>query len=85
MGPACHVAGAGYLVDEISRRLGIGPGETTKDGVFSLEAVRCIGCCALAPVLRIDDDTFGPLKPEHVGRLLDRYAERSPSEQAHET
>jgi NADH:ubiquinone oxidoreductase subunit E/NAD-dependent dihydropyrimidine dehydrogenase PreA subunit len=85
MGTACHVAGAGYLVDEITRTLGIVPGETTEDGLFSLEIVRCIGCCALAPVLRIDDDTYGPLRPEQVGRLLDTYATRQQVEQAHET
>jgi NADH:ubiquinone oxidoreductase subunit E/NAD-dependent dihydropyrimidine dehydrogenase PreA subunit len=79
MGTACHVAGAGYLVDEIERRLGIGPGETTADGLFSLETVRCIGCCALAPVLRIDQDTYGHLKPEQVGRILDKYAEKVPA------
>jgi NADH:ubiquinone oxidoreductase subunit E/NAD-dependent dihydropyrimidine dehydrogenase PreA subunit len=77
MGTACHVAGAAYLVDEIERHLGIGPGGTTDDGVFSLEAVRCIGCCALAPVLRVDEDTYGHLKPEQVGRILDKYAEKA--------
>ncbi len=77
LGTACHVAGGGYLVDEISRRLGIGPGETTTDGLFTLQTVRCLGCCALAPVLRVDADTYGPLKPEQVARILDEYAQKA--------
>ncbi|RLI74461.1 NAD(P)H-dependent oxidoreductase subunit E, partial [Candidatus Heimdallarchaeota archaeon] len=59
MGTACHVRGAQSLLDKICRELHIQPGETTKDGLFSIESVYCLGCCALAPVMVIDDNVFG--------------------------
>ena len=55
-GTACHIRGASTLIDGIERELGIGPGETTEDGLFSFETVNCLGSCALAPVLVVDDD-----------------------------
>jgi NADH-quinone oxidoreductase subunit E len=55
MGTACHVRGAPTLLDRISRKLGVKPGKTTKDGRFTLLTVNCLGCCALGPVLAIDE------------------------------
>lgn len=54
LGTACHVRGAERVIAEVSKALGIGPGETTEDGLFTLETVRCLGACALAPVVMID-------------------------------
>jgi len=58
-GTACHVMGGKEILDYISSKLGIKEGETTKDGMFSLERVACLGCCGMAPVIVIDDDFYG--------------------------
>ncbi len=73
LGTACHVKGAGDLLDKLKRELDVEEGETTTDKEFTLEAVRCIGCCSLAPVIRIDDDTYGNLKQEKIGSILEKY------------
>jgi NADH-quinone oxidoreductase subunit E len=61
-GTACHIRGAANLIDGIYRTLGIAPGETTDDGLFSLETVNCLGSCALAPVMVIDEVYYGKLR-----------------------
>jgi len=58
-GTACHVMGSGRILEEVTRELGIQPGETTKDGMFTLERVACIGACALAPAMVVNKDTYG--------------------------
>jgi len=58
-GTACHIRGSTNLIGDIKRTLGIGPDETTADGVFSLELVNCVGACALAPVMVIDGAYYG--------------------------
>ena len=58
-GTACHVMGGKEILGYISSKLGINEGETTKDGMFSLERVACLGCCGMAPVIVIDDDFYG--------------------------
>ena len=67
------------MVDEVEarleRKLGINHGQTTEDMLFSLEVVRCIGCCALAPAMRVAGDTFGRLTPSMVPKILKSYAE----------
>ncbi|MHA1170568.1 MAG: NADH-quinone oxidoreductase subunit NuoE [Candidatus Heimdallarchaeota archaeon] len=73
MGTACHVLGAQSLLDNLSRDLGIDSGETTKDELFSLESVYCLGCCALAPVMVIDDDVYGSMTAAKVNRILRKY------------
>lgn len=73
LGTACHVGGGEFILGSIERELGIGPGETTGDLLFTLETVRCIGCCALAPVIRIDDATYGHLTQDKMGRILESY------------
>jgi NADH-quinone oxidoreductase subunit E len=60
-GTACHVQGATAITDELISFLGIKDGETTPDRVFTLESVACLGCCSLAPVMMIGDDTYGKL------------------------
>lgn len=74
-GTACHLKGAARLVDEIGKQLGIAPGETAADGLFSLETVNCLGACAMAPVLLIDDDYYGQVNPEKLKGILARYQE----------
>jgi NADH-quinone oxidoreductase subunit E len=73
VGSACHVKGAPRLVHACERHLGIKSGETTEDGKFSLEPVRCLGCCGLAAVLTIDDELHGHVTSANVERLLKRF------------
>ncbi|MEA2070105.1 MAG: NADH-quinone oxidoreductase subunit NuoE [Asgard group archaeon] len=77
MGTACHVKGAQSLVDKVSRELGIEPGETTEDDQFSLETVFCLGCCALAPVMVIDEDVYGNMTAAKVPKILRDYRKKS--------
>ena len=72
-GTTCHVRGAKMIIEELERRLGIKNGETTPDKKFTLETVRCLGCCSLAPVVSIDGDIHGRLSLEEVSNLLERY------------
>lgn len=69
-GTACHIRGASTLLEGIGRELGIGPGETTPDGQFSLETVNCLGSCALAPVMVIDDVYYGKVTLERLKEIL---------------
>jgi len=70
VGTACHVARASVLVDTIQDELGIEPGGTTADGIFTLFTVACLGCCSLAPVMMINDETHGRLTPAEVRKIL---------------
>jgi NADH:ubiquinone oxidoreductase subunit E len=72
-GTACHVRGAGRILETLQGTLGVLPGETTADGRFSLQVVRCLGTCGLAPVMMIDDTVYGRLTPETVGPILDGH------------
>ncbi len=72
-GTACHVRGAPLMLGQLERDLEIGGGETTEDLKFSLDTVRCVGCCSLAPVVRIDEDTFGNVTQRQLGRILKKY------------
>ena len=73
LGTACYVKGAQAVLDEISKQLGIAAGECTEDGIFSLEASRCIGACGLAPVMNINDDVYGKLTPDQIAGILAKY------------
>lgn len=70
VGTACHVQGGQRIVERLERELGIKLGDTTADGKFSLEAVRCLGCCALAPVVVIGDNLHGRVRQSQLERLL---------------
>ncbi len=63
-GTACHVAGAARVTEALEQELGVSDGHTTPDGEFTLDSVACMGACSQAPVMRIDDETFGNLTPE---------------------
>jgi NADH:ubiquinone oxidoreductase subunit E len=69
-GTACHVRGGARILRDVSRRLGIKPGETTGDMEFSLKTVACIGACALAPTMRIGKDTYGQMTTRKVAEVL---------------
>ena len=73
LGTACYVKGSGIIIDKIKEKLGIGVGECTPDGKFSLEATRCIGACGLAPVLTINDEVYGRLEPDDIYGILEKY------------
>jgi NADH:ubiquinone oxidoreductase subunit E len=75
MGTACHVKGAQRILDRFERELGIATGETTSDMQFTLEAVRCLGCCGLAPVVTVGDDLYGKLNPAKAAALIDKYSD----------
>ena len=72
-GTACHVRGAGGVLDAIKRTLDIEDGESTSDLKFYLETVACLGTCFLAPVMMIDDEYFGGLTPQRVETILKKY------------
>lgn len=71
-GTACFVGGGGVILEAVKSKLGIIPGQTTKDGLFSLERVACLGCCALAPVATIDDEVHGQMSPAKLSRAVDK-------------
>lgn len=73
LGTACYVKGAQDLLDKVIEELGIESGKTTPDMKFSLTATRCIGACGLAPVLSVNDNVYGRLKPEDVKGILEKY------------
>ncbi len=69
-GTACHLKGAPELVAELKRELEIGEGETTPDGLFHLQCVRCVGCCGLAPVISVNGKIYGKAQPSQVKQIL---------------
>ncbi|MGA2065643.1 MAG: NAD(P)H-dependent oxidoreductase subunit E [Thermoguttaceae bacterium] len=74
LGTACFVRGSGMLLERLESKLGIREGGTDADRRFTLRTVRCIGCCALAPAMRIDGVTFGKVKLDKVTEILEQFA-----------
>ncbi len=72
-GTTCYVRGANKLLDRLSSGLNVGVGETTEDKRFTLETVRCLGCCSLAPVMSIDGEIYGKLKGREIEEILQQY------------
>lgn len=72
-GTACHIRGAMNLATALERELSIKPGETSADGLFSVELVNCLGSCALAPVMVVDGTYYNKLKADDVHTILDEY------------
>ena len=70
MGTACYVRGAESVLEELRKKLGIEPGETTEDGKFSLRSLRCVGACGLAPVMMVGDKVYGRVTPDMVDAIL---------------
>lgn len=73
LGTACYVKGADRVAQRLSDELGITWGETSSDGVFTMEGSRCLGICALAPVMMVDDEVHGNVTPDEVPVILDKY------------
>lgn len=69
-GTACHVNGSERIERALCEELGIGDGETTEDGLFTLKMVACLGCCSLSPVMMINDDTYGSLTPDKAVSII---------------
>ncbi len=73
LGTACHVRGGERVRERIEGALDIGDRETTEDQRYTLETVRCIGCCSLGPVIKINEDVHGHISSDQVDNILDRY------------
>ncbi len=72
-GTACHVKGSNVVLKKLEEELGIELGETTKDGLFTLEEARCLGMCALAPVLKINEEVHPQVTPDQIHGILQKY------------
>ena len=75
-GTACHIGGSPKLTDYLKDHLGVQEGGTTKDGLFTLERVACLGCCSLAPVMMVDETTYGRLTPSKIAKVVKEYREK---------
>lgn len=73
LGTACYVKGSQTILDELEKELGIKAGGTTPDGLFTLEATRCLGCCGLAPVMTVGEEVYGRLVPADIRGILEKY------------
>jgi NADH:ubiquinone oxidoreductase subunit E len=73
LGTPCYVRGAQTILDAVKTELGIDVGETTEDGYYTLEAIRCIGTCGMAPVMAFDDDVIGEVDVTKAKRLIKKY------------
>ena len=78
-GTACHVNGSAALAQAICKELGIQPGGTTEDGLFTLNIVACLGCCSLSPVMTVNEETYGALTPERAVAILQQLREKEAS------
>lgn len=76
-GTACHVRGSCSVLDAIRRDLKIEPGQTSRDGLFSLEVVACIGACGLAPVICVNEQFHANLSTKKISQILDTYRQRA--------
>ncbi|VUT23460.1 MAG: NADH dehydrogenase subunit E [Candidatus Methanolliviera sp. GoM_asphalt] len=73
LGTACHVRGAPKILNKVENTLKIKAGETTEDMIFTLRTVNCLGCCAMGPVMVVDEDYHGKMKTSDVNGILERY------------
>ena len=73
LGTACYLRGGDDLMKELERELGIGVNGTTPDGLFSIEAVRCLGCCGLAPVIVVNGEVHGKLDTKSIPGIVEKY------------
>ena len=72
-GTACHVMGGKDILDYLSRELEIKDGQTTEDGLFSLERVACLGCCGMAPVVQVDEEFYGNVTVQKMDEIIEKY------------
>ena len=74
LGTACYLKGGDIIIEELEKQKGLTVGGLTEDGKFSLEAVRCVGCCGLAPVMTIAGEVFGKVTKDQVAGVLDKFS-----------
>lgn len=74
LGTACYVKGADKVIEEVEKILGIKSGECSEDGLFSIDATRCVGACGLAPVMLVNDDVYGKVTADEVAGILKKYS-----------
>ena len=77
LGTACHVRGADKIMESLEQRLNIHEGETTKDWRFTLQSVRCLGCCALGPVITVNERYHGGLDREKTLKLVEEFEKKA--------
>ncbi|MBO4579806.1 MAG: NAD(P)H-dependent oxidoreductase subunit E, partial [Clostridiales bacterium] len=77
LGTACYVKGAQTVIDKFSELLGIKPGETTEDGLFTLDALRCIGACGIAPAVSINGKVYPKVAVGQVSEIIDSYRQEA--------
>lgn len=82
LGTACYVKGSQLIIDKFSEILGIKPGETTSDGLFTLDALRCIGACGIAPAISINGKVYPKMEVNKVGALIKEYHDLAEKEAA---
>lgn len=77
LGTACFVKGSQRIMDRLTEKLGIGPGETTKDGLFTIEQTRCVGACGLAPVFTVNGEVYGKATVKKLDEVIEKLKEES--------
>jgi NADH:ubiquinone oxidoreductase subunit E len=82
LGTACYVKGADRVAEKLMSELGIRFGETSTDGMFTLEGARCLGTCGLAPVIMVDNEVHAQVTPDQVPLILEKYLERARREKS---
>lgn len=83
MGTACHVRGGPKILNEFQKKLGIKPGHTTEDMQFSLDTVACLGCCAIGPVVVVDDDYHAQTSIRKVDSIINKYKKKENKNEEH--
>ena len=83
-GTACHVLGSASVLEEIEKQLNVKAGKTTKDGLFSIEVVACIGACGLAPVISVNGEFHAKVTPDSIKEILDEYRNKAEEGEGHE-
>lgn len=76
LGTACYVRGAAKIIEALEKEMDVHVGGTTNDGLFTLDATRCIGCCGLAPAMMINDEVFGRLTPADIPGIIGKFRQR---------
>jgi NADH-quinone oxidoreductase subunit E len=84
LGTACYIRGGDKLLEKLESTLEVKQGETTEDGMFTIETVYCLGSCSMSPVIRVDEDTYGRLKVDRIPRILRKYRPDKPGEKGPE-
>lgn len=73
LGTACYVKGSELVLEKVQQILGVKAGDSTDDGMYSVEAIRCVGACGLAPVMMVNEDVYGKVTPDEVETILSKY------------